>query len=228
MYRRDFQRRTRPSGATDGMNGFRATVLKQTGVCVVALVLLIGLKAYDTPETKFIQNTVVQAVSTTTDVPGLWDRIKSFFSGLPSGPDAAPDGDPLANMTAPLPGAVTSPFGMRIDPVDNQEKFHYGVDLDGKTGDKIRAAAAGEVAEVGSDDQNGNFVLIQHSDKLYTFYAHCEKTLPVQGDQVKAGQVIATVGSTGKTTGPHLHFEIREGDNSLDPQAFIQFEETAQ
>lgn len=226
MYRRETRGRTRSSAYTQPQSagGFKAAMLKQTAVCIAVLVALIALKTYDDPTVQVYKNAVIYTVSETTDVPSLWTRIKDFFASLHDGSLGTPDsGDPLTSMAAPVPGEVTSPFGMRLHPVEQVEKFHYGVDIAGPEGEKIKAACAGEVAEVGSDDTNGNYILLKHSDTIYTYYAHCEKTLPVQGDKVKAGQVIATMGSTGQTTGTHLHFEIREGDNSLDPQAFIRF-----
>lgn len=226
MYRRPVRSRARSGGSpNDSMSGFKAAVIKQTAVCIVILVALIGVKTYDGEEAAFIKNTVVSAVNQTTDFPGLWDRAVNFFRSLGSGNLTENNADPLTTMTAPVNAPVTSPFGMRMHPVDKVEKFHYGVDIGGKTGDKIRAANSGEVAETGSDDSNGNYIILKHSDNIYTFYGHCEKTLPVKGDRVKAGQVIATMGETGKTAGgANLHFEIREGDNSLDPQAYIKFE----
>lgn len=226
MYRRENRERARRAyGAQpESMGHFRGMVIKQTAICITLLIVLIGLKTYDSPDVQLAKNAVQFTVTQTTDVPALWGRITAFWSSLRNGA-SSPDDDPLTSMEAPVAGAISSGFGMRTHPIEQVEKFHYGVDISGSEGDKIRAANTGEVAEAGSDDANGNYLIIKHNDRIYTFYGHCQKTLPVKGDKVKKGQVIATMGATGQTTGPHLHFEIREGDNSIDPTAFITFEQ---
>lgn len=98
---------------------------------------------------------------------------------------------------------------------------HPGVDVAVRMGTPIRAAGGGEVVRAGNDPEYGLFVLIQHPDGYQTMYGHASRLLVSQRDSVSAGQVIALSGSTGRSTAPHLHFEMRRGDLSIDPLAVI-------
>ena len=117
-------------------------------------------------------------------------------------------------------GVLTSRFGMRWG------RMHEGVDIAAPTGTSVSAARAGEVTyrsyEAGG---YGNIVEISHGDGMATRYAHCERMLPeaTVGARVAAGQQIATVGNTGMSTGPHLHFEVRDGPAAVDPERFVRF-----
>ena len=126
-------------------------------------------------------------------------------------------------MNSPLLGTITSDFGLRINPITKQKSFHYGVDIGGYTGEYIIAPADGIVEKVGSTGAYGNNFLINHSKGIKTFYGHCSKILVKVGQSVKAGQKIAQVGSTGWSTGPHLHFEIHKDGVILNPLNFFDF-----
>lgn len=111
-------------------------------------------------------------------------------------------------MVSPLRGRITSLYGMRTHPITGKLAHHDGVDVAAPEGTTIKAAAAGKVVFAGQAGGYGNLVEIEHGDGRTTRYGHCAKLKVRQGQQVKAGQDIATVGSTGLSTGPHLHFEI--------------------
>ena len=85
--------------------------------------------------------------------------------------------------------------------------------------------ADGSVEEIGRSEEFGNFILIQHNARVSSYYAGCGEILPQMGDWIKKGQVIATAGTSAEMNDPHLHFEIREGEESLDPKAFLNIEE---
>lgn len=104
---------------------------------------------------------------------------------------------------------VTSKFGYRINPVTNENGFHSGLDLAAKSGTDIVAAYAGTVETAESSPLRGNYIILNHSNGVKTLYGHCSELYVKVGDTVKAGELIAAVGSTGQATGPHLHFEIR-------------------
>lgn len=112
---------------------------------------------------------------------------------------------------------VSSKFGYRYHPITGMFGFHTGVDLPADAGTSIYAAAAGVVEKSGYSDVWGNYLLIRHDDHTETFYAHCKKLLYEKGDQVKKGKVIAKVGTTGMSTGPHLHYEVRVDGVYMDP-----------
>lgn len=116
------------------------------------------------------------------------------------------------SMVWPLPSShtVVSPFGMRYHPILHKMKMHTGIDIDGNTGDSIVAANSGTVIVSKYDSGGyGNMIVIDHGGGITTLYGHCSKRLVSVGYHVKAGEVIAKVGSTGLSTGPHLHFEVR-------------------
>lgn len=99
---------------------------------------------------------------------------------------------------------------------------HKGIDIAAEEGKKIKAAISGQVEEATNNSEYGNYIKIKQEDVL-TVYAHCKKLKVSKGDKVEKGDVIATVGSTGKSTGPHLHFEIRLSGRYINPRLVIQF-----
>ncbi len=121
-------------------------------------------------------------------------------------------------MFLPLNGNVTSEFGYRDHPISGNKRFHAGIDIAAPMGTAIYSAFDGKVIKADYDKWNGNYIKIEHENNIMTVYCHCEKLLVKKGDVVKAGQKIATVGSTGSSTGPHLHFELRINNVSYDPQ----------
>lgn len=100
---------------------------------------------------------------------------------------------------------------------------HHGIDIAAPTGTPVRAALDGRVMAAGWDDIYGNLIVIEHSDSLTTVYGHNEKIWVKEGEHVTKGQVIASVGSTGRSTAPHLHFEILIDDKPVDPQLYVDF-----
>ncbi|MBB4863489.1 murein DD-endopeptidase MepM/ murein hydrolase activator NlpD [Pseudomonas nitritireducens] len=114
-----------------------------------------------------------------------------------------------------------SPFGNRVDPFNRHLAFHSGQDFSAPTGTAIHAAAGGRVIVSGPNPSYGNRVEIDHGNGLVTRYAHASKLLVKVGDVVLPGQEIAKVGSTGRSTGPHLHFEVLYHGEFVDPQNFL-------
>ena len=138
---------------------------------------------------------------------------------------------PQGTMTWPYPGDYTiySGFGMRMHPIYHVNKMHYGLDLGGSYGNPIVAAADGTViiASAPVAGQNtggsnfGNYIVIDHGGGVSTLYAHCRDLYVSVGDTVTAGQKIAACGSTGASTGPHLHFQVRANGAWVDPAPYI-------
>lgn len=121
----------------------------------------------------------------------------------------------------PASGRVTSPFGKRSSPTKGASTYHNGVDIGASTGTNIVAAASGEVVSAGYSGAAGNMIMINHGGGIYTLYMHCSKINCSEGQSVKAGQTIGKVGSTGVSTGPHLHFGIRSGGSYLNPLKYV-------
>lgn len=125
--------------------------------------------------------------------------------------------------TMPLEtGWFSSDFGMRIDPFTGKKSFHEGVDFPAKPGTPIKAAAGGVVVLSAYQPGYGNMVAIDHGNALVSRYAHASRLLVNVGQVVLKGQKIAEIGSTGRSTGPHLHFEIRHNDIPLNPSRFLK------
>jgi len=126
-----------------------------------------------------------------------------------------PEGRPVAK------GFISSYFGERADPFDGLEAFHKGVDFAGSAGSPVTAVAAGVVTWAGERTGYGKLVEINHGDGFATRYAHNERTLVTVGQTVKRGESIALMGSTGRSTGPHVHFEVLRNGRQVDPLSFI-------
>ena len=127
---------------------------------------------------------------------------------------------PVAN---PLPGqALTSSFGNRRDPILGTMAFHSGMDFRAPTGQPVRASAAGTVVKAGWNGGYGQMVEIDHGHGLTTRYAHMSAIAVHDGQKIQPGDVVGKVGSTGRSTGPHLHYEIRRNGDALDPLTFIK------
>ena len=128
----------------------------------------------------------------------------------------------LVPTQEPVLGAqVGSPFGFRIDPITGKSALHTGLDFPANTGTPIYAAAGGVVVVQDKHQAYGNMIEVDHGNKLITRYAHASRVLVKKGDIVKRGQQIAEVGSTGRSTGPHLHFEVWVAGVVADPRRFL-------
>ncbi len=150
---------------------------------------------------------VVQAVELTQELPegysGQWLWLGDMQTAVP------------------VQGAVTSSFGYRDHPTIGRYAPHGGVDIAADKGTQVLAFAQGVVESVGEDRDFGRFLTLRHPGGVTTFYAHCSTVCVKQGEQVQAGQTVAQVGSTGKSTGPHLHFEVRLEGIRLNPLHYI-------
>lgn len=129
------------------------------------------------------------------------------------------------NTGDPVEGRLTSAFGYRDHPTIGRYAVHGGVDIGAAEGTAIRAFADATVEFVGESEDYGLYLQLRHENDVSTFYSHCQSIGVEKGERVKAGQQVAQVGSTGKSTGPHLHFEVRLGDVRLDPMHYITLQE---
>jgi len=126
-----------------------------------------------------------------------------------------PEGRPVTG------GFISSYFGEREDPFSGHEAYHKGVDFAGTVGSNVIAVAAGVVTWAGERTGYGNLVEINHGDGFVTRYAHNARTLVQVGQTVKRGESVALMGSTGRSTGPHVHFEVLRNGRQVDPLSFI-------
>jgi len=121
----------------------------------------------------------------------------------------------------PARGVITSGFGWRRDPVYGDWRFHQGIDIAAPPGTPVVAAADGVVRFAGWNQGYGKAIEIDHGHGITTFYAHCSRIAVRVGQRVRRGQIIAYIGATGKTTGPHLHYEVRVRGVPQNPERFI-------
>ena len=138
-----------------------------------------------------------------------------------------PGGRPLDRGTFIWPvvryGRISSGFGYRFHPILRRRQWHSGIDLTAGTGTPIRAARAGRVVGCEWNGTLGKTVVLRHDMGFQTVYGHCSKILVNNGQYVKKGMVIATVGKTGRATGPHLHFEVRKNGRAVNPLRYLPF-----
>ena len=125
-------------------------------------------------------------------------------------------------LGAPIPGVLTSRFGQRIDPINGRQAFHQGVDIRGPLGSDVKATAEGTVLVQNYDKVNGRYIVLDHGNGFRTKYGHLKKSLVQKGDTVERGQVIGLVGNSGRSTGPHVHYEIHYGDKIVNPTRFVR------
>lgn len=123
----------------------------------------------------------------------------------------------------PVHGKITSPFGWRRHPVGGYSSFHPAMDISTQSGTPIRAPAPGEVIEIGYDGAYGNKIVIRHDAKFTTLYAHLSRYNVKLKQYVKRGEVIGFVGSTGRSTGPHLHYEVLVHDTPVNPKNYMLY-----
>ncbi|MTI48593.1 MAG: M23 family metallopeptidase [Firmicutes bacterium] len=117
----------------------------------------------------------------------------------------------------PTKGSITSPFGYRKDPFTGGTDFHSGIDIANWYGTKVKAAGSGVVTFAGYNGSYGYVIVVKHGYGYESIYAHNRKLLVKVGDRIKKGQVISEMGSTGRSTGPHLHFEVRYHGDPVNP-----------
>ncbi len=129
------------------------------------------------------------------------------------------------NLSSPLKtGKITSNFGYRISPIDNEYSLHKGIDIATDEKEKIYASYDGVVKKSEYHYINGNYIVLEHSDALLTTYNHCSKLLVKTGDRVRRGECIALVGSTGYATGSHLHYEVIVNNKHINPLWVILYD----
>ncbi len=135
--------------------------------------------------------------------------------------EASKEGDAPGVLVRPVPGAITSPFGPRLHPILGYTRMHSGVDMSAGYGQEIRAGASGRIILAGVYGGYGNTIIIDHGGGMTTLYAHQSSFNVGYNDQVGAGDTIGYVGTSGLSTGPHLHFEVRISGTPVDPADYI-------
>ncbi|MBX7495014.1 M23 family metallopeptidase [Qipengyuania sp. 6B39] len=188
------------SGARDGEGGVPPLAASAASVSADVMTDEVPLEDYDEPVIVF---------GKAVDLAGT--DIEPGHAGLSPGLVGLPSGRPLAAAR------ISSGYGMRYHPVLGGNRFHAGVDLVAATGTPVAATSAGRVTTAGWSGNYGILVAISHGGSVETRYAHLSAVAVRAGETVKQGQVIGYVGSTGRSTGPHLHYETRVGGRAANP-----------
>jgi|GEM_PF-2023330 len=181
------------------------------------------------------------ADDTNEEKPGFLTADGTFFNSISASTSAVPDNiqaknqsemttgifpappnrSEKVNFQMPVFGRISSDFGSRFHPIDRKTKFHGGMDIAVPKNTPVGAAADGVVKFAGWKGGYGNIVVLGHRDGSETFYGHNEKLLVAEGQSVRAGDIISLSGSTGKSTGPHLHFEVRVNGVAVNPHKVL-------
>jgi murein DD-endopeptidase MepM/ murein hydrolase activator NlpD len=149
------------------------------------------------------------------DRSAQFSSLENVILGRQLSAEIKPSGRPVRE------GYISSYFGERMDPFNGEEAMHKGVDFATDAGTDVLAVAAGIVTWAGPREGYGNLVEINHGNGYTTRYAHNAQTLVHVGDEVQRGQAVAVVGSTGRSTGPHVHFEVVRDGRQIDPMAYV-------
>jgi len=144
------------------------------------------------------------------------DILSELIQGEQVKSDATPSGRPI------LSGWLSSRYGTRIDPFSGKKAWHEGVDFAGKAGSNIVAVASGVVSWSGERYGYGKMVEVAHGDGVITRYAHNQENLVKVGDMVRRGDIVALMGNSGRSTGPHVHFEVHKNGRPVDPASYLR------
>lgn len=209
-------------------------------VSAVLVIVIVGMLSVNRAEAGEIsgeepafpdtEGTGTEEMTGSPEVPEQWHTPDNngvtedhYYSEMPG-----TDSDEAVESTYSYPvvySRISDMFGTRIHPVTQEEKLHSGIDFAAEKGTPVTAAADGTVAETGFDAEWGNYVILQHSNGDFTYYACLEEISAEEGGTVERGQRIATVGSTGISTGPHLHFALSRDGEYVDPMPLMETEE---
>ncbi len=161
-------------------------------------------------------NTMIDDLSRQIDARSAqFSSLENVIIGRQLSAQVKPTGRPVRE------GYISSYFGERMDPFNGEEAMHKGIDFATDAGTDVLAVAEGVVTWSGPREGYGNLIEINHGNGLVTRYAHNAQTLVSVGDTVQRGQAVAVVGSTGRSTGPHVHFEVLRNGTQVDPMAFV-------
>lgn len=148
-------------------------------------------------------------------------EVQKASNGIGSILGDRPGGTRPGSLRLPASGSIVSPFGWRVHPIYGDRRLHAGIDIDAPHGAPVRAAADGTVVIAGYQTGYGNTVVIDHGGGLATLSAHLSVISVRAGQTVSAGQLVGSVGNTGNSTGPHLHFEVRINGSPVDPMGYL-------
>lgn len=210
--------------------------VQSVACCVVVLLVLLlrvaGGESYGVVRRQFQQ--MLARNEWATAVAWLWqdkplEQVENIAvedvkedDFTPEGPAQLTGSSAVVSAVPPLEsGTLTSAYGERIHPINGQEEFHNGVDIAAPQGAALAAMYDGEVTEVGENDSIGRYVRMRHNGGIEVLYGHCDSVVVQSGDAVQAGDTVALVGSTGVSTGNHVHLSVKVDGELCDPAALF-------
>ncbi len=199
------------------------------------LIFVLGLKAFSNPKTQMVYNYSKKIVNENydykkvinktkdLDVKSLEDKILKYIDTFKSKVTGEKTVEEIISddFVLPVNGKITSKYGEREDPINKKKAFHKGIDIDSKENTEVLASFSGTVKECGEDKELGKYILLDHGQGIETKYGHLNKIKVKKGEEVKKGKTIGESGSTGKSTGAHLHFEIIYMGENKNPQDYF-------
>lgn len=204
-------------------------------VAVVLLILaaLLALKGTSSPWGVQVRENLRYVLTTEWNYQPVFERLVQYglqltdadwpFFSSPRPVVSKVNNGPSAFLPLPVSGQVVRNFGMVVDPIDEMERFHAGIDIAAGVGSAVRAVRDGQVKKVGDSPELGQYVLIDHGQGSFTLYGKLARAAVSEGQDIKAGQTVGEVGNTDDVTGGSLHFELRENKKLVDPLSRLQF-----
>ena len=191
--------------------------LKQRSKLIETVMDTIGIKIKKTPAAQAQENSGGPFIpDNDISYVNLLEQVDTYLNTIRTMP-----------LGKPVSGTISSGFGKRSDPLNSKKAIHEGVDIRGARGDRILATASGKVIKAMKNGGYGNYVEIDHGNGYVTAYGHMQNYLVKKGERVEQGQVIGQVGSSGRSTGPHLHYEIRLNKKPINPDKFMKVADIA-
>ncbi|GAA0718645.1 M23 family metallopeptidase [Clostridium malenominatum] len=217
------------------LNYISKRIIRDLAGATILLFLVVLCKVIVTPKTQSLYNYSKEIMNKNTEVSALYEKVKMFsIAGLEEKVTNFIE-ESKSKITGkktitqkiseefipPVSGTITSSYGYRLDPIDNKNKFHHGVDIGVAEGTDVKSSYGGKVKEVGEDSELGKYILIDHGDGIETKYGHLSSINVVKDQTVSKGEAVGKSGKTGKTTGEHLHFELLFMGESRNPENYL-------
>ncbi|MGI6778966.1 MAG: M23 family metallopeptidase [Acetivibrionales bacterium] len=227
-------------------------VIRQVFISILILLVIVIVKNIDSSVTKYLSKKIQEAIFYNIEIKEIYQDIKGRFSNgkeaEKTNQDEAGFDEEAVQVTggisaidsvnvegldrdycigeefiAPLNGVLGTEFGNRLHPMKNIAEFHSGIDIGIENTGMVKAALSGVVLESDSDPLYGKYIKLWHKPGLETVYAHCSSLMVEKGQKVGQGDIIAQINQTGTTVGTHLHFEIWEDGQPVNPADYIRF-----
>ncbi len=225
----------RPYWKKPGWCVVNRNVFYRVGTALIIFIIFLALKETSHPWGVEARGKLEHMLTTEWDYQPVAERIVQFGVQMaetewPFDTKSRPVFSDMQNngtsgiMPFPVSGTVVRGYGMVLDPVDNMERFHCGIDIAASVGSEVKAVKDGEVKRIGNSPLFGDYILIKHETGSFTLYGGLSDIIVVDGQEVQAGELIGRVGTSAELPDGGLHFEVRENNQLIDPLIRLQIE----